>query len=81
MVEEKTMEVQSNHNRYPKETDSLIRRHRSNGPIMSLDDHEVSDRLGFIRKVYGILSAQLFVTFGAIYMTKTNSGIDGWMRG
>ena len=67
------MEVQSNQ-RYPKETDSLIRRGRrsSNGPLMSLDDHEVSDRLGFIRKVYGILSAQLLVTFGAILMTKTN---------
>ena len=29
-------------------------------------------RKGFIRKVYGILSAQLLVTFGAILMTKTN---------
>ena len=67
------MEIQSNQGS-PKETDPLIRRESRScdGPLMSLDDHEVSDRLGFIRKVYGILSAQLLVTFGAILMTKTN---------
>ena len=68
------MEVQRNSDsNYPKETDQLLRNNggrRSNGPIRSLDDHALEDRLGFIRKVYGILSAQLLITFGAITMTK-----------
>ena len=32
-------------------------------------------RLGFIRKVYGILSAQLTLTAGAIFAVKT---VPGW---
>ena len=48
--------------------------------MMSLGDLEVSDRLGFIRKVYGILSVQLAVTVGAIVLTKTNPATDEWMR-
>ena len=31
--------------------------------------------------MYAILSLQLFVTFGAIFVTKTNEEIDSWMKG
>ena len=48
---------------------------------MNLDDHALEDRLGFIRKVYAILSVQLLVTFGAIACTKLNPSTDNWMRG
>lgn len=78
------MEVQRNHD-YPKETDALIANgRRSNGSpraSMSLDDHALQDRLGFIRKVYVILSVQLTVTFGAILFTKSNDSVDKWMKG
>ena len=40
--------------------------------------HDQEDRLGFIRKVYGILSAQLCLTAGAITAVKT---IPGWNEG
>ena len=40
---------------------------------MQRNDRE--DRMGFIRKVYGILSVQLIITASAITATKT---IDGW---
>ena len=51
---------------------------------MSWDDdlqprnHDKEDRLGFIRKVYGILSVQLCLTAGAITAVKT---IPGWNEG
>ena len=87
------MEVQNNHaGSYPKETDALLSggrdsqrsgRNRGGGhhDPLSLGDHDLQDRLGFIRKVYAILSAQLMVTFGAIFVTKTNEGMDAWMKG
>ena len=34
------------------------------------------DRLGFIRKVYGILSVQLCITAGAISAVKLNPDLD-----
>lgn len=40
--------------------------------------HDQEDRLGFIRKVYGILSVQLCLTAGAITAVKT---IPGWNDG
>ena len=75
------MEVQNNREgSYPKETDGLLSgrssqrngRNRGGNDPLSLGDHDLQDRLGFIRKVYAILSVQLFVTFGAIFVTKTN---------
>ena len=39
---------------------------------------DVEDRLGFIRKVYGILSMQLCLTAGAITAVKT---VPGWNEG
>ena len=44
------------------------------------EDHARNDRLGFIRKVYGILSVQLCVTAGAITITKTSDGLNDTMR-
>ena len=41
---------------------------------------EVSDRLGFIRKVYCILSVQLLVTFGGIAYVKLDPEVDAAMR-
>lgn len=47
------------------------------------DDYNVfSDktiRLGFIRKVYGILSIQLIVTFGAVLVGTTTKGAQPWL--
>ena len=50
------------------------------------DEH--SDRNGFIRKVYGILSVQLLVTAGAITWVKTDPALNaqfmhlqGWAIG
>ena len=76
------MEVERNNRReYPKETDSLLGGGQNNGGrVLSVEDHEVNDRLGFIRKVYAILSVQLLVTFGAIAMTKMDKSTDDWMK-
>ena len=43
--------------------------------FFSANSPEKEDRLGFIRKVYGILSVQLCLTTGAIASVKA---IDGW---
>jgi len=43
-----------------------------------LDACDNSDRLQFIRKVYGILSTQLLITFGSITAVKMN---DEWNEG
>lgn len=56
-----------------KDTDSLITGRQSSCRVKSLSDYDLDDRLGFIRKVYAILSVQLIVTFGAIAMTKSNT--------
>lgn len=61
-----------------KDTDSLIHGRQSRR-VKSLSDYDVDDRLGFIRKVYAILSVQLIVTFGAIAMTKSNEQMSEWM--
>ena len=37
------------------------------------------DRLGFIRKVYGILSTQLCLTFGAIAIVKASPELNETM--
>ena len=51
-------------------------------PIVNKDEDDLrhqrtdqNDRLGFIRKVYGILSVQLCLTAGAITCVKT---VPGW---
>ena len=43
-------------------------------------DHDQEDRIGFIRKVYGILSVQLCITAAAITATKSVEGLDAKMR-
>ncbi|OTF73177.1 hypothetical protein BLA29_001265 [Euroglyphus maynei] len=37
-------------------------------------------RLGFIRKVYGILSVQLTITFGFVLAIATNESASRWTR-
>ena len=39
-------------------------------------DLEREDRLGFIRKVYAILSVQLIITAGCISYTKLNDTVN-----
>ena len=43
---------------------------------MQPKDYEQEDRMGFIRKVYAILSAQLCITAGCIAYTKLNSEVN-----
>ena len=62
----------------PKETDALLGGERDESK--TLEDHELQDRLGFIRKVYFILSCQLSFSFGAIAVTKSVDAINDWMR-
>ena len=38
------------------------------------------DRLGFIRKVYGILSVQLMITTLAIAATQFDAELKSWMQ-
>ena len=40
-----------------------------------LIDCDNDDRLGFVRKVYGILSTQMCVTFGFVAMVATIDGL------
>jgi len=60
--------------------DALLRGEDQDGRITSIADMEVSDRLGFIRKVYSILSVQLLVTFGGISYVKLDPQVDEAMR-
>ena len=56
-----------------KESDSL-------DDIISPERGAREDRLGFIRKVYGILSTQLLLTFGAIAATKAVPELNETMQ-
>ena len=58
----------------------MLGERKSDGSIMGLDDHDLEDRLGFIRKVYGILSVQISFTVAAIAITKLNPSVDAWMK-
>mmetsp|Transcript_16001 Transcript_16001/g.20233 ORF Transcript_16001/g.20233 Transcript_16001/m.20233 type:complete len:267 (-) Transcript_16001:86-886(-) len=49
-------------------------------PINMLAGKDVEDRLGFIRKVYAILSVMLTFTFGCIAMTKSVADLNDWIR-
>jgi len=46
-----------------------------------LGDYDIEDRLGFIRKVYGILTVQLLFTFGCIAATKLDDDTNAFMKG
>ena len=41
---------------------------------------DVDDRLGFIRKVYALLSCMITFTFGCIAMTKAVDDLNDWVR-
>ena len=41
----------------------------------------LEDRLGFIRKVYSILSLMLAISFGCVFFTTFNAGLNEWIRG
>ena len=56
-----------------KESDSL-------DDVISPEIGAREDRLGFIRKVYGILSTQLLLTFGAIAATKAVPELNETMQ-
>ena len=45
-----------------------------------LEDAQQDDRHGFVRKVYGIVTAQLTFTFGAIAVTKSVPEVEAWMQ-
>ena len=49
-------------------------------PESLLGGKDVEDRLGFIRKVYAILSIMITFTFGCIAMTKSVDDLNDWMR-
>lgn len=49
-------------------------------PESLLGGKDVEDRLGFIRKVYAILSIMITFTFGCIAMTKAVDDLNDWMR-
>eukprot|EP01135_Chromosphaera_perkinsii_P007748 Nk52_evm37s967 gene=Nk52_evmTU37s967 len=50
------------------------------GPKLYADFNERSVRLGFIRKVYGILSLQLFVTFGISLVFVLNESVKNYVQ-
>ena len=41
-----------------------------------LADCDDEDRMGFVRKVYGILAVQLTITFGFVALVKTNESLE-----
>lgn len=41
-----------------------------------LEHADNDDRLGFVKKVYAILSTQLIITFGFVTVVKMNEGLD-----
>lgn len=70
------------YNSYPKETDRLIGSNRSSmgGGASLLENAGRDDRHGFVRKVYGIITAQLTFTFGAIFLTKASPDTNDWIK-
>ena len=68
-------------NSQAKETDALFNGERkSNGQPKNLQDYDIEDRLGFIRKVYGILTMQLMFTFGCIAAVKLDEDTNEFMK-
>ena len=68
-------------NSQAKETDALLHGERkSNGQLKNLQDYDIEDRLGFIRKVYGILTMQLMFTFGCIAAVKLDEERNEFMK-
>ena len=49
-------------------------------PESLLGGKDAEDRIGFIRKVYAILSIMITFTFGCIAMTKGVDDLNDWMR-
>lgn len=47
--------------------------------MCSLSDATKQDRQGFVRKVYGILTTQLVVTFGFVALVKSNATLEMYM--
>ena len=71
------------YNSYPKDTDALLGNNSTTtgaGPSL-LENAQQDDRQGFVRKVYGIVTAQLTFTFGAIAVTKAVPEVEDWMQG
>ena len=72
-------------NREPKDTDRLLgydggQANGDRSSMLSPEDGELQDRLGFIRKVYGILTVQLSFTVGFMTMTKMSDETNEWMK-
>lgn len=62
-------------NNEPKDTDPLLGNHED---AMSPEEQDAEDRLGFIRKVFYILSAQLVFTAFCVFVVKKYDALNAW---
>ena len=68
--------AENNYNKINDSPRSSVSSNDQNREKRLLEHADNDDRLGFVKKVYAILSTQLIITFGFVTVVKMNEGLD-----
>ena len=68
--------AENNYNKINDSPRSSVASNDQNREKRLLEHADNDDRLGFVKKVYAILSTQLIITFGFVTLVKMNEGLD-----
>ena len=68
--------AENNYNKINDSPRSSVSSNDQNREKRLLEHADNDDRLGFVKKVYAILSTQLIITFGFVTLVKMNEGLD-----